>query len=331
MLKEKDKLNYQLMSLKSINALTFDEENIDHIVYLTESKELIQHIDITNRLNEIGSLIIKIENYSIFKWFIDKFINEDNILMKNDNKVFMIDHWFKLSITCYNNGINHIETMKKNPNVFNPYSVSGIEKIVYLFLLEEKFENIINISENIEPLMQIGKKNLSILDFLLKTYGETIFNNRMNFFATCLFERKARVIEFILDSNSIDKNFIHKDNDIIIRLACFHNRLDVVKYLLTSHTLKEHANIYANDNSAIKLLIENLSELMLYTNKLKDTKDILIYLLLDYKIILNKEIEEIMSSNEEMKELVQKRKFNDRLQLKLSTKLTSREKNNIKI
>ena len=50
---------------------------------------------------------------------------------------------------------------------------------------------------------------------------------------------------------------IHVQDDRAIIEACFKGNLEIVKYLLTSPDLKEHANIYAQDNLGLKWIFLN--------------------------------------------------------------------------
>ena len=57
------------------------------------------------------------------------------------------------------------------------------------------------------------------------------------------------IVKYLLTSPDLKEHAdIHADNDVGFRWACENGYLEVVKYLLTSPDLKEHANIHARDD-----------------------------------------------------------------------------------
>jgi len=113
-------------------------------------------------------------------------------------------------------------------------------------------------------------------------------------------------IKYLIKLNYVD---IHYDDDYGLRLACKHNHLNIVKYLLDAPDLKEHANIHAKGDEAFKNA---------YT---ANHLDIINYLIIDYKIPRTKEIEELLSSipKEDIKQLFDKRDLNQILENELDS------------
>lgn len=66
-------------------------------------------------------------------------------------------------------------------------------------------------------------------------------------FSQCKKGEVAKV-EALIQYRSLD---IHHQNDEAFRIACAESHLDLIDFLLTSKTLKSHANMCANNNEPI--------------------------------------------------------------------------------
>lgn len=70
------------------------------------------------------------------------------------------------------------------------------------------------------------------------------------------------IISHVLTKEGFD---IHLDNDGLFRTACDYGNLDMVKYLTSSHELKEHANIHVgNDHKFFWLCSDGQKDLIEY-------------------------------------------------------------------
>ena len=104
--------------------------------------------------------------------------------------------------------------------------------------------------------------------------------------------------------------------------SCQKGHLEIVKYLLTSPDLKEHANIHAQDDSGFRLAC--------FDGHLEVVK----YLILDMSIEKTKTIEDYLNENQDNKcvkeaiELFKIREFNQKLNNDLEHK---EKKNKLKI
>lgn len=123
------------------------------------------------------------------------------------------------------------------------------------------------------------------------------------------------IVKYLLTSKTLKKhtniNNCSEDTTSGLTYACTNGDLDMVKYLLTSHDLKEHANIHANNDSAFKLAFY------------REESNVLEYLIFDYKIPYTNQIKNYMpkirtyNGNENYHEQIEKmfltRELNDEL------------------
>ena len=127
------------------------------------------------------------------------------------------------------------------------------------------------------------------------------------------------VVKYLLTSPDLKEHAdIDADNDYGFRLACENGHLEVVKYLLTSPDLKEHADIHADNDSGFRWACSH--------GQLEVVK----FLILDMSIEKTKHIEDYLNKNQDNKcvkeaiELFQIREFNQ----KLNANLEHKEKQN---
>lgn len=87
-------------------------------------------------------------------------------------------------------------------------------------------------------------------------------NVDINCFNGCFLHKAAKnghleIVKYLLTSTTLKENInIHSGNGEALKEACENGHLDIVKYLLTSLELKDHADIYANNNSAFRMACE---------------------------------------------------------------------------
>ena len=127
------------------------------------------------------------------------------------------------------------------------------------------------------------------------------------------------VVKYLLTSPDLKEHAdIHANNDYGFRLACQNGHLEIVKYLLTSADLKEHADIHAQDDNGFRWACE------------KGHLEIVKFLILDMSIEKTKHIEDYLNKNQDNKcvkeaiELFKIRDFNQ----KLNNDLEHKEKQN---
>lgn len=162
------------------------------------------------------------------------------------------------------------------------------------------------------------KGDFELVQFLtgneLKKKVNIHINGEIGFKLACK-NNHLNIVSFLLTSPNIKrKPDINIENDSPIRQACVNESIDVLHYLLTSEEIKKRANIYALNNWAVKNCIKNKQ------------KRSLEYLILNYKIKLDKELEEYINSNDiELKQLIEKRDLNTRLQNNLSKNNTEKK------
>ena len=129
------------------------------------------------------------------------------------------------------------------------------------------------------------------------------------------------IVKYLLTSPDLKQHAdIHARNDSALSCACNKGHLDLVIYLLTSSYLKEHANIYAQYDNAFIGTVEN------------GHLDIIHYFIFDYQIEKTKDIEEYLVDNktEDILFLFEKRQFQQKLQSKLYIK-NNKQTNKLKI
>ena len=131
------------------------------------------------------------------------------------------------------------------------------------------------------------------------------------------------VVKYLLTSPELTEHAdIHAQDDLGFRLACANGHLEIVKYLLTSADLKEHANIHAQDDLGFRWAC--------FYGHLELVK----YLILDMSIEKTKHIEDYLNKNQDNKcvkeaiELFKIREFNQKLNANLEHK---EKKNKLKI
>ena len=126
--------------------------------------------------------------------------------------------------------------------------------------------------------------------------------------------------------NTKDKNkyktLTQKQLNKVFIDSCQKGHLEIVKYLLTSPDLKEHANIHANNDYGFRLACAN------------GHLELVKYLILDMSIEKTKHIEDYLNKNQDNKcvkeaiELFKIREFNQKLNANLEHK---EKKNKLKI
>ena len=131
------------------------------------------------------------------------------------------------------------------------------------------------------------------------------------------------VVKYLLTSHDLKEHAdIHAKNDYGFRLACVNGHLEIVQYLLTSAELKEHADIQAQDNLGFRWAC--------FDGHLELVK----YLILDMSIEKTKHIEDYLNENQDNKcvkeaiKLFKIREFNQKLNNDLENK---EKKNKLKI
>ena len=98
------------------------------------------------------------------------------------------------------------------------------------------------------------------------------------------------IVKFLLTSAELTEHAdIHALNDLGFRNACGQGRLEVVKYLLTSAELTEHADIHAKDDEGFILAC------------LYGRLEVVKYLIIDMNIDKTTYIEEYLNENKDNK------------------------------
>ena len=88
---------------------------------------------------------------------------------------------------------------------------------------------------------------------------KTLTQEQLNkvFIDSC-FDGHLEVVKYLLTSPDLKEHAnIHANNDNGFINTCFDGHLEIVKYLLTSADLKEHADIHADNDYGFRLACEN--------------------------------------------------------------------------
>ena len=90
-----------------------------------------------------------------------------------------------------------------------------------------------------------------------------------NQFIDACAQGQLEIIKYLLTSAELTEHAdIHAENDLGFRSACLEGRLELVKYLLTSPDLKEHADIHADNDYGFRwACARGLSNENFYPNK----------------------------------------------------------------
>ena len=117
------------------------------------------------------------------------------------------------------------------------------------------------------------------------------------------------VVKYLLTSPDLKEHAnIHAREDSGFNWACENGRLEVVKYLLTSTDLKEHADIHANSDWGFRVACENQKYAVIN------------FLVVDMNYNLSMDVRKHINSlnnKEEIFNLFDKRDFERKLQSKL--------------
>ena len=153
---------------------------------------------------------------------------------------------------------------------------------------------------------------------------KTLTQEQLNkvFIDSC-YEGRLEVVKYLLTSPDLKEHAdIHAQDDYGFRTACVNGHLEVVKYLLTSPELKEHADIHADNDYGFRLACAN------------GQLEIVKFLILDMSIEKTKHIEDYLNKSQDNKcvkeaiELFKIRQFNQKLNNDLEHK---EKKNKLKI
>lgn len=149
--------------------------------------------------------------------------------------------------------------------------------------LMKQFDYLINKTDDIIEkylLITTQNNNLIALQFLIdnnKVTNEMLYSS--------LFKASAlgniKIVQYLLKDRNLD---IHKEYDLALRNAGSHNKLEVVKYLLTNSAVKEKADPYA------------LQDDLLITAIMTNNTVMLNYLYNDYKITESDRVKEYKKS-----------------------------------
>lgn len=149
------------------------------------------------------------------------------------------------------------------------------------YMLE--FDYIVNKTNDlIESYLKIATTNnqIATLEFLIKqnhVSKELLYSSL--FIASQL--GYTNIVKYLLEQQELD---IHAQYDLVLRKAGANRHVDIVKYLLTSSTLKEKANPYA------------LQDDLLITATMHNDKQLLNYLYNEYAIVESDRVKDYKES-----------------------------------
>ena len=125
------------------------------------------------------------------------------------------------------------------------------------------------------------------------------------------------IVKYLLTSPDLkDHANIHEGDDESLINACLNGHLEIVKYLLSSPELTEYADIHANNNGTLRLAC------------IYNREAIINYLIFDYRIELTKSIEHDLIAQDGVLMMFNKRTLEEKLQIELQNNTM---KNKIKI
>lgn len=127
----------------------------------------------------------------------------------------------------------------------------------------------------------------------------------------CCFHNNLEVLKFLVSIRDIN---IHTENDYPIRIACDKGYLELIEFLLTSQELKEHSDIHALEDYALKI-----------ASGMK-RNDVIDYLIFNYQIEMTKSIQQYIKAEKELfghsmlEPLFNRRELNKNLKKELEIK-----------
>lgn len=104
--------------------------------------------------------------------------------------------------------------------------------------------------------------------------------------------KNLEMVNYLLTTNEIKNPDIHANYDKALRKACNLENIEIIKYLLTSPKIKEHANVHVKND-----------ECLIWSFKAEKFKTV-DYLLKEYKIDINTNIELYMIEDKKFNEYI---------------------------